>query len=85
MLQNFIAQEDRNELDGDGEGDDCGGMRGMMGQLEGAMRALTLSPGRFDSLVAPLVEAITPCLTNTAQTQAIVDAMLRQVGLDSSL
>lgn len=56
-------------------------MRGMMGQLEVAMRALTLSPGRFDSLVAPLVDAITPCLTNAAQAHAIISAILRQVSV----
>lgn len=72
------GRNQQNELDLDADAEEWAGMRGMMGQLEGAMRALTLSPGRFDSLVAPLVDAITPCLTNTSQTQAIVGAMLRQ-------
>ncbi|XP_012264052.2 polyadenylate-binding protein-interacting protein 1 isoform X1 [Athalia rosae] len=71
-------QEDQNGVGSAGDGEEWPGMRSMMGQLEGAMRTLTLSPGRFDSLVAPLVDGITPCLTNTAQTQAIVGAILRQ-------
>ncbi|XP_046422337.1 polyadenylate-binding protein-interacting protein 1 [Neodiprion fabricii] len=71
-------QAEQNELDVEGDGEDWSGMRGMMGQLEVAMRTLTLSPGRFDSLVASLVDAITPCLTNTVQTQAIIGAILGQ-------
>ncbi|XP_015600117.1 polyadenylate-binding protein-interacting protein 1 isoform X2 [Cephus cinctus] len=47
-------------------------------QLDNAMRSLTLNPGRFDSLVAPLVDTISLYLENPSQAQEIIAAIIQQ-------
>ena len=48
-------------------------------QLENAMRTLTLNPGKFDSLVAHLVDTISPFLEEANQCEEIFNLILQQV------
>ncbi|XP_011495384.1 PREDICTED: polyadenylate-binding protein-interacting protein 1 [Ceratosolen solmsi marchali] len=47
-------------------------------QLENAMRTLTTNPGRFDSLVAPLVDTISPYLDQPRHCEQIFNAIIQQ-------
>ncbi|XP_023244991.1 polyadenylate-binding protein-interacting protein 1 isoform X2 [Copidosoma floridanum] len=47
-------------------------------QLESAMRTLTLSPGKFDSLVAHLVDTVNPFLDQPNQCEQIFQMIIQQ-------
>ncbi|XP_023247981.1 uncharacterized protein LOC111643898, partial [Copidosoma floridanum] len=48
-------------------------------QLESAMRTLTLSPGKFDSLVAHLVDTVNPFLDQPNQCEQIFQMIIQQL------
>jgi hypothetical protein len=48
-------------------------------QLENAMRTLTTNPGRFDSLVAQLVDTISPYLDQPKHCEEIFNMIIQQV------
>lgn len=48
-------------------------------QLENAMRTLTMNPGKFDSLVAHLVDTISPFLDQPNQCEEIFKLIIQQV------
>ena len=50
-----------------------------MMQLQNAMRTLTMNPGKFDSLVAHLVDAISPFLDQPDPCQELFSLILQQV------
>ncbi|XP_016845761.1 polyadenylate-binding protein-interacting protein 1 [Nasonia vitripennis] len=47
-------------------------------QLENAMRTLTMNPGKFDSLVAHLVDTISPFLDESSQCEQIFNLIIQQ-------
>ncbi|XP_012271103.1 polyadenylate-binding protein-interacting protein 1 [Orussus abietinus] len=54
------------------------GLTGTIRRLECAMRNLTACPGRFDLLVAPLVDIVSPYLDRQSPCHQIVSAILQQ-------
>lgn len=48
-------------------------------QLENAMRTLTMNPGKFDFLIAHLVDIISPFFDQLDQCEEIFNAIVQKV------